>query len=71
MKAYCDKEKIEELLDGRPVKWIVEKINEIGIEIEYKTFIAIFNNRNEWKLTYAMGLCKVFNLKIEDVFLLK
>lgn len=68
MKAYCDKEKIEKLLDGRSVKWISIKLNEIGIKIEYGTFLHLINNRNEWKLTYAMGLCKIFDKHIEDIF---
>lgn len=71
IKAYCDKEKIEELLDGRPVKWLGERLNEMGIKIEYPALLANMNNKVEWKLTYAMGIAKLFNTTIEKLFILK
>jgi len=71
LKAYCDKERLDILLDGRSIKWLCEKLNETGIDIEYPALLANVNNKVEWKLTYAMGIAKLFNVTIEDLFILK
>lgn len=68
MKAYCNKEKILQILDGRPISHISTKMQELGFDIQYKTLLAIVNNKNEPKLSYAFGICKVLNAKIEQVF---
>lgn len=71
MKAQCNKAKVELLLDGRQLKWLPEKLKDIGISIEYGTFLHLINNRNEWKLTYAMGVSQVLGVKVEDIFVLQ
>jgi DNA-binding XRE family transcriptional regulator len=68
VKILCDRTQIDIKLDGRRIKWLVERYNEIGINIEYKALVQLLNNRADWKLTYAVGLCQIFKVKIGDLF---
>lgn len=68
MKILCDKVQINLKLDGRKIPWLVERLNEYGILIEYKALVQLLNNRSDWKLIYAVGVCHVFNCKIGDLF---
>jgi len=68
MKAYCKKDEIENWLDGRPVKYLFDKMNDIGINISHKNLLQLLNNKNNWLLLYAFGVAKVLNKNIEDVF---
>ena len=68
IKILCDRYKINEKLDGRRIPWLVEKLNENGFKIEYKALVQLLNNRSDWRLIYAVGLCKIFEAKIGDLF---
>jgi len=68
VKILCDRTQIDIRLDGRRIQWLVDKLNENGINIEYKALVQLLNNRADWKLTYAVGLCKIFQAKIGDLF---
>ncbi len=70
-KAYCKKDEIIKLLDRRPLKYIVEQMNERGYEIEYKNFLQLINNKSNFMLVYAFGIAEVLNVKIEDIFYVK
>jgi hypothetical protein len=70
MKIQCDRFKINLKLDGRRIPWLVDRLNEYGIKIEYKALIQLLNNRSDWKLIYAVGVCKIFDCKIGDIFYL-
>ena len=70
MKILCDRSQVDIKLDGRRIKWLVERINEFGINIEYKLLVNLLNNHSDWKLLYAVGMCKVFQCKLGDLFYL-
>ena len=70
LKIFCDRENINQKMDGRRIQWLVDKYNEYGIIIEYKTLVQLLNNRSEWKLIYAVGLCYIFKSRIGDLFFL-
>lgn len=71
MRAYCDKESLDRLLDGRKYKWLLERLQELDIKIEQNNFSNLINNRVDWRLTYAMGVAKVLNVNIDKLFYLK
>ena len=68
MKVVINKEKLNELLDGRSYAWLLEKLNQKGITISDSAFYHILGNRNGCKLLYAFGISEVFNVLIEDIF---
>ena len=70
MQILCDRSQVDIKLDGRRIKWLVERINEFGINIEYKLLVNLLNNHSDWKLLYAVGMCKVFQCKLGDLFYL-
>jgi len=70
LKVYCNRGQINKKMDGRRIQWLVEKLKNYGIIIEYKALVQLLNNRSEWKLIYAIGLCYVFQSKIGDLFFL-
>ena len=71
MKAYCNKEEIERLLDGRPLSYLVAEINKIGIYISYNSMAHIIMGRNSCKVDYALAMAKILNTKVEKIFYLK
>lgn len=68
LKVYCDRGNINKKLDGRRIQWLVDKYSEIGIDIEYKALVQLLNNRADWKLLYAVGICQIFKTKVGDLF---
>lgn len=68
LKILCDRYQINEQLDGRRIQWLVDKYDEIGISIEYKALVQLLNNRADWKLLYAVGICQIFKTKVGDLF---
>ena len=70
LKVYCDRGNINKKLDGRRIQWLVDKMNENGYKIEYKALVQLLNNRSDWKLIYAVGICYIFKARIGDLFYL-
>jgi len=68
LKILCDRYQINLKLDGRKIPWLVEKFNDNGFKIEYKALVQLLNNRSDWRLIYAVGLCQIFEAKIGDLF---
>ena len=71
MKAYCDKNKIEQLLARRPLSFLVEEINNMGIKVSYDALNHIVNNRNACKIDYALAMAKILNTTVENIFYLE
>jgi hypothetical protein len=71
LKIVCDRFQINLRLDGRKIPWLVEKFNENGFKIEYKALVQLLNNRSDWRLIYAVGLCSIFQARIRDLFYLE
>jgi hypothetical protein len=59
MKAYCRKDVVLKLLDGRPLTYLVGKMNESGLKIEYGNFLMLVNNKNNWMLAYALSIAEI------------
>lgn len=70
MRIVCDRFQVNLRLDGRRIGWLVDRLNESGIKVEYKLLVNLLNNHSDWRLIYAVGLCKVFQCKIGDLFYL-
>lgn len=68
MKAVINKEMLNKALDGRSIKWLLSKINNMGINISYSAFYHLTQNTNEWKLTYALAISKILNFEVEKLF---
>jgi len=68
LRVLCDRYQINIKLDSRKIQWLVDKYNEIGILIEYKALVQLLNNRADWRLIYAVGLCQIFDSRLGDLF---
>ena len=68
LRVLCDRYQINIKLDSRKIQWLVDKYNEIGILIEYKALVQLLNNRADWRLIYAIGLCQIFESRLGDLF---
>jgi hypothetical protein len=68
MKAYINQDKVKIALDSRPLKYISDKMNEMGIEIQYNNFLHLYHNRINWLLIYAMAVAEILNVPMEDLF---
>ena len=68
IRMLCDKHQINIRMDGRKIPWLVEKLNDNGFKIEYKALVQLLNNRSDWRLIYAVGMCQIFQAKIGDLF---
>ena len=68
VNAICDREIIEMFLNGRSMQWLVDNINKCGVNISYSAFYHLLTNTNEWKLTYALLICRILECKVEDIF---
>lgn len=71
MKAYCNQEKIQELLNRRPLVFLVEEMNKMGIKIGYRNFHSLYSNKSNWMATYALACAEILNCKVEDIFYLE
>ena len=75
MKVYAaiDRQKFNELLKAH--KWSIVDFHELlrkeGLPVEYQAFGSILNGRASWSLAYAMLVCKVLKVKVEDIFYLQ
>jgi len=68
MKIILDKNKLNKLLDGRTYAWLLERLNENGVNITESAFYHVLGNRNECRLSYAFGIARIFNVSIEEIF---
>jgi hypothetical protein len=71
MKGYCNKDEIEKLLERRPLSFLVEEINKMGIKVSYDALNHIVNNRNACKIDYALAMAKILKATVEEIFYLE
>jgi len=71
MKAKIDKVKIVTLLEGRSIKWLCIQLVKMDINMNYRALISILNDNAECKITYALGIAKIFGVSVEDIFYLQ
>jgi hypothetical protein len=71
MKAFINRDKLNDLLESRRFTWLTSKLKDMGIKVEYKHLMSMVNGNSNIHLSVAMGICKIFNVKVEDLFELK
>jgi len=68
MKIILDKNKLNKLLDGRTYAWLLERLNENGVNISESAFYHVLGGRSECRLLYAIYIAKILNSNIEEIF---
>ncbi len=66
-----DRAKMEYIMMSKNIiyKELWENLNEkYGLDIGYKGFMSLINNRSNWKLLYAYTICEELNIEIKDIF---
>lgn len=54
---------------GMNFSMLFDKVKkEYGLDIEYKSFMSLIDNRSSWKLLYAYAIIDVINADIDDIF---
>lgn len=68
-----DREKLKEILDSRGLEYIelyTRVTDTYGLDISYKGFMSLLQNRVTWKLIYAYAIVTTLKLSILDIFVL-
>lgn len=66
-----NKKKLKNILDGRGMSYIdfhEKVVNAYKLDLTYKGFMSLMDNRSSWKLLYAHAMTDVLNIKISDIF---
>lgn len=64
-----DKRKLDILLGNRSYADFYRELTlEWKLDIQYKSFMALLNNKSRWLLVYAYAISKELNVKVEDLF---
>lgn len=69
--TLIDKASLKEVLDDRGMEYMElwEKIREqFGLDLSYKGFMSLIDNRSNWKLVYAWAISDVLDIQIKDLF---
>jgi hypothetical protein len=67
-KIKIDRDKLKKKLDGRDFLWLHRKVVEFGVDVKYTTLLSNIRNEVEWKTIYSYSICKVLNVKFEELF---
>lgn len=43
-------------------------VDAYGLDLEYKSFMALLQNNISWKLTYAQAICEMIDVSIDEIF---
>ena len=66
-----NKKKFEQVMFKRGHKYISlynKIVDDFGLDLTYKSFMGLTDNRSSWKLLYAYSVIKELNIELEDVF---
>lgn len=66
-----NKSKLKSILDRKDMRYIdlFNNIkNKYGIDIEYKGFMNLLDNRSSWKFLYAYAMLDILNIETEEIF---
>lgn len=75
VEATIDKEKLDKILESK--FWTYQELHtrmeiKYDLKLKYKGFInALTGQTKYWKLTYAMAICGVLNVGVEELFILE
>jgi hypothetical protein len=67
-KIYLDKEKFEQNNPWKNYAVVHRKLQQEGIDLAYKSFNQLINNKVGWGLIYGLAICKLLDVKLEDIF---
>jgi hypothetical protein len=66
-----DKERFSKVTKGMKKIDVWENMTKIhGLDIQYKSFLNLLENRVTWRLVYAYALAQVLGLQIDDLFVI-
>lgn len=68
--VHLKRECLEEILKlkGWTYKELLERLGYYGIQLQYRGFMSLIQNKVTWKLFYAMALAEVVETTIENLF---
>ena len=69
--TLLNKENLNEIIELKGLKYndLHEKIvKDYGLDLSYKGFMSLLDNRSTWKLVYAWAIVSTLNIKYEDIF---
>jgi hypothetical protein len=70
-EAVINKDNLKNILDHKGMEFIDlhYKIKEAyNLDLEYKGFMSLIQNRSSWKLLYAWAIADILNIDIKDIF---
>ena len=65
------KDYLKEILDNRGLEYIQffhQVKDDYGLDMEYKGFMSLLQNRSAWKLLYAWAIADSLNVDMKDLF---
>jgi hypothetical protein len=66
-----NKNKLKNILNKKGLSYIdfhAKVIDAYGLDLSYKGFMSLLDNRSSWKLLYAYAITDVLNIGIKDIF---
>jgi hypothetical protein len=70
-EAILNKDKLKNILDRRGLEFadLHYDISEAyGLDLSYKGFMSLVQNRSAWKLLYAWAIADYLDIEIKDIF---
>lgn len=69
-----NKAKLRSIIESRGMGFLdfhEKVVDEYGLDLAYKSFMTLLDNRSTWKLLYAVAITDTLNIDIFDVFELR
>lgn len=69
--VQLNRDALKEILDKRGMEYktfFYKLKDEYELDMEYKGFMSLLQNRSAWKLIYAWGMADVLKVDIKDIF---
>ncbi|WP_276210497.1 hypothetical protein [Heyndrickxia coagulans] len=69
--VILDKDRLKSILRSKKMEYIelYRRVKvKYGLDIHYKGFMALLDNRSSWKLLYAWAIVDVLDINPEDIF---
>lgn len=70
-EIILNKSKLKNILDERGMEYIEfhKKVKDnFGLDLEYKSFMSLLDNRSTWKLLYSHAIATTLNINYTDIF---
>lgn len=66
-----NKNKLKEILDKNNMGFVnlyENVVSKFGLDLSYKGFMNLLDNRSSWKFLYAYAIMDELNLETDDIF---